>query len=393
MRQRALPLCCIAIGAAFLARATAGQMSYTDSIRPKKDVLFFCRILSEDIDKVVYRLPGEPADKTILQRDIAYVKYSDTPRKITDADKYFEEKQYVRAINDYRQGMRDPNVRKFWAEPHCMYRIGECYLHLEPPKLDEAFRELSELNEKHPRNKFMAEAKVKLAEIQEKRGKHSEALTAYQQVEKERDAKGEPRFSEKTRTAAAFGMVRCMLALKQHDEALDKLKKLQAQIGDEDFDLAYRVAAQRVAIYLGMEDFSRAREESEAIISKAKRQWNDLVGKKEMATKGRALRRALATCYNALGDAHMASQAKDNVREALVNYMWVVALFDESAEEHAKALLKAGQCRMKLGQKAKAQLLWKELKQRHPRSEWTTRIPKDESAQSSRTPREKGATR
>ena len=377
MRHRAFVLCCVATMAAalFAQQARAAENVYRDTIKPRKGVMFYCRVVSEDIERVTYNEQGSDVTKTIYQNDLEYVKYADAPSKIRTAEAAFKAGEYENAIQDFKAGMTSPGVREFWAGPLCLYYIAEANLKLG--KLKEAQEALTELNSKYPRSKYAGSAQITLAGIHLKRGQPEEALKLFTEVKEAKNTKGLPLYPPEVQLDAARGSVDALCALKQYDQAIDKLKKVEAEATKIAPDLAYDIAVQRVVVAASTKDLTKASNEAKAIIEKAKREYNELVDKKKMATSGRFLRRALAKCFNVLGDAYLGSDAKDSVNEALVNYMWVVALFDDAPEEHAKALFKAGECRKKLKDDVRSQLLWRELKQRYPGSNWASQVPKE----------------
>ncbi len=377
MRIRILLAACAAISA-ILACRTASAAGYTDMIKLKSGKLISrCRVEGEDIDKVTYRDETSTQAKTVPQKEVDYVTFSDAPRELRNARRKFAAgNSYVEAIRDYQEALKARNVRMFWLGPECLYHIAESYLRLVPPRLKLAAETLSKLNKDYPNNKYMAKAQTTLADLYFKRSEFDKALEEFERIESATGADGEPRYEPVVHYNAAMGCVRCLVSLKRRDKALLKLKSVEIKARELGPSKDYEVKVQYVLIHIGNGEFEKAKKAATAVIRKAKYDYKNMP-RSERAKGLRPLRSALAQCFNALGDAYMgAANAKDNYMEALVNYLYVVTLFDDSPEEHAKALLKAGLCYRQIKNELKAQLMWKELKQRYPGSAAARQIPR-----------------
>jgi len=380
--MKRLLLMLIAVVAAAMATipsAQAATRTFGDQIKPVpgKGVMVQCSIEDEDIDKVTY-ITSDGKEKTIPQADVEYVRYYDKPSRLSAADRAFEEGRYVDAIDNYMTVLASGRGRSFWVKPHCYYHLAESYRRMEPPDEAKATEYLEKLNTEFPDNKYMGSALATQAGLLMANDKPAEALKVYEKIERERGPLGAPRFGEKVRLDARLGQVQCLTELNRANEAIDKLEQIERAIqakGSEFIDLLYEVKVERVRVYAALDQIDQARAEGEKIIQEATDEYNAALKSETFKERGRALRRGLARCHNVMGDIYLEKGGDDNVREALLHYMWTVAVFTAPPAQHAKALFKAGECRQKLGQEDKAQQLWGRLKQKYEKSDWVKRIP------------------
>jgi hypothetical protein len=86
----------------------------------------------------------------------------------------------------------------------------------------------------------------------------------------------------------------------------------------------------------------------------------------------------LATVRVALGDCYYAwadtlddeNQRAATVKNALVNYLWIVVVLNSEKAELAKSLYYAGECWKKLGEPQRAKALHDELRKDFARTKW-----------------------
>ncbi len=333
---------CVAM-AATLACRTVFAASYTDMIKLKSGKLIpDCHVEAEDVDKVTYRLRNVPEALVVLQKEVDYITFSDVTRKLRDARKKFDSgTSYVEAIRDYQLALKYSNVRMFWLGPECLFHIAESYLHLVPPRLKEAADTLNKLNKDYPNNKYMAKAQITLADLYFKQKEFDKALREFERIESAKGADRGQRYQAEVHYDAGMGCVRCLIRLKRHDKALLKLSGIEFKAKDFGPMKAYEAKVQYVLLHIGNGEFEKAKEAAKGVIRNAKLNYKNLT-KLQRAKGLRPLRLALAQCFNALGDVYMATtDAKDNYKEALINYLYVVTLFDDSpsTEEAARGYI------------------------------------------------------
>ena len=352
--------------------AWAAEMQYSDQIKPTNGQLIICTIVDEDVDRITFINKESTVRQTIDNDKVEYYRYSDKTRRLRDADEDFKNGDYGKAIPAYRKALLNPNIRPFWSHPHCYYHLAEAYRQLG--QLTEAEEALDNLKSKYPNSRYKAEGLNAQGDIFFQNQKYEKAGKTFQEIE------NSPRFSARERDKAAMGAAKCLRELTHYDQAVRKLKQVQANAAARgDLELMSKAAAEIIVVY-SRTNIVKASSEAKMLIEQFKRKYNEgIAGATNSVKANRGLRRAIAMCYNVLGDAHFESKEEDHLMNALVSYMWVVAIFNDSPEERARALYMAGRCRRELGgdeNEIKAQALWKELRQEYGQSPWVSKIPK-----------------
>lgn len=309
-------------------------------------------VLAENYDTVEVDTNGDgKADESIPTTQVLRIVYDDTPADFRNAERAFGRERYGEAADLFKRVLEEAargGVRRFWAEPHAWYYLGECARRqagLDPAKYDEAAEIFQRVIETHPKARRVPDCLIGLARSRLGAGRLDEAAQAA-----EKAASGA--YGPEPALWGTVVLAEVRARQRQADQSADLVKQARRAAGAPEFkgialevDLACAQAL--AAAGRGDEAYDILRER--------------LQKHTEAETDARA------RIYNTMGDCFL---AQDQVKEALLSYLRVRLLYFKSRDELPRALYGTAICFRALKQGARAEEVVRELVQTFGDSRW-----------------------
>ena len=331
----ALRLSLAAVLLALPAAAHAGATFVGDRIyrRNIKDPLV-ATVVSDTIDGI--RLGG--GSVTIPVQAVVHIDYAGAPQSYRTAEQKRRTRGFAEAIEYYEKALKITQ-RKFWLHQHCRFYIAECCL--EDGELDKARTAYQDLLAKHPDTRFKPNAMLGLGLADFQSGKHGAALDRFQAVIKFAVEKNWKRWHYE----GMLWKARALSKLKRYDDALKEIRKLIGAEKIDDYEVIQTQAkTEEALIFVGQGQFNEAIR----LLNKHLDKLSRAVAREIEEGVSTRMQRLEAQAKNALGrcylDRYKTSKKTDDVREALLAFLWTVTLYPNFPDERAEALKSAAHC-------------------------------------------------
>ncbi len=320
-------------------------------------------VIAESIEGI--KLAGGPGWPITSVVRIDYFDAPDAFKKGLDSR---QQTAYPAAIKSFESALRNPTkAREFWLNPACRYYIALSYLD-DGTDLAAAEAKFKEFLELHKDSRYAPDAILGLGRTLAAQKKYDAAIAQFKKLLDL--GEGKAGWDDWLATAYLW-QSQTYLDADQAENALRASKRVLDILADPRHDLATQARKIQAKVLLKQNEPDKAVTLLKAIIK-------DIAPRvAEEVEKGGAevrMQRTEAQCYNSLGDAYLALHAKgkkeEDLREALLAFMWTVVLYPRSEleAERAEALYKAAECFRKLKQGARATDLNNELAEKYPNS-------------------------
>jgi len=300
---------------------------------------------------------GKP-DETIDQNTVKSVDYGNPPAAYSQALAYFKVRQYTQAIASFKEAAAAADARP-WVKDYTTYYIALCQAKsaeatpADRPKAIQAF----EVVLRDANNRWRDDAKYQLGDLYLAAGDRAKALATFESLEK--DA-----YKEDLRLNAASGLAALLMADNKPAEALKRYDTIVAGAKDKFADLYVSALVGKAEALTALKQYGDAEQFLSGVITSSTNE--------EVLSKARV---ALGDCYFAQGAASKdETESRSKYKAALNEYLWDVVVFFNQKNECARSLLYAGRCWEKLGDKARADALYKKLRDDFGATKWAGMI-------------------
>jgi len=318
-------------------------------------------VLREGYDKVEIDRDGDgKPDETYPAAEVANVTYGDAPMSFRQGSVFFRQDRFREAAEYFEKALNEPGVRAFWLQQHANYFLGECRRRMgetDKALLLEARRAYAQVIVKVPDGRLVPFALRGLGLCWLEEGQLEEARREF---EKLRD---EQRFGPRWALRAKILLASVSSREGKHSEAMalcdEALKALAAEAtAKKSSDLVREARLAQAEVLTAAGEYAQAREVYTQIASDT--------DERDIRTRARA--------YNSIGDCFL---REGRTREALLAFLRVRILYFEARDELPRALYGAAVCFSALKEPERARELVQLLQKEYPNSAWAARAQKE----------------
>ncbi|KPL01421.1 MAG: hypothetical protein AMK75_05025 [Planctomycetes bacterium SM23_65] len=316
-------------------------------------------VLSETPTEVKLDTNGDSKpDRTLDQNDVTTIQYGGAPASFRQAIAFYKVRQYDEAMTQFAEATKTPKVRQ-WVKDYSAYYVAMCWARqseIDPTRRDRAIAAFQELL-KDANNRWRDEARYQLGQIALAAGDKQQAFSAFGQLES-------GAHKDEMKLTASVGLGALMMADGKAREALARYDTVVSGAKGRFRDLYETATVGKAEALTALKRYDEAKAFIEGVLKSA---TSD-----ELLAKARL---ALGDCYYAQAERDEdKKEARQKYKAALKNYLWNVVVFYNQRAEYARALLYAGRCWEKLGETARAQELYKELRNKFGTTKWAGMI-------------------
>ncbi len=353
--MRRIILCSAAL-AAVCAFAQAQEAPPKDTVR-KTDgkSLPNVVVLNETTAKVEIDTNGDgKADQTLDQKEVKSIDYGGAPASYTHAMNVYKVKQWDKAAESFREAIDAQGARK-WVKDYAAYYVAMSLANQADgapavrPAAIEAFQEVL----KNPDNRWRDDARYRLGGLYLDSGDRGKAQAEFETLQKEG-------YRDEAKLLAAAGLADILAADGKPAEALKQFDAVIAGAKDKTLELYAAALVGKAGALTALKQYADAGTFLDGLL------------KSELSEDLKA------KAWLALGDSRFAeaselkdeAQARNKFKAALDGYLHVVIVCFNQKDEVAKSLLYAGKCWEKLGDKARADEMYKKLRADFAATKW-----------------------
>ena len=324
-------------------------------------------ILEETMLQVVYREKGKSAEKTVSPDDLLRVEYRRMPAQLDEGNSLIADGDIGAGLDDYQEWLagiqsgENTKDRQPWAPAYAMRRVLD--LNMTLGDLNGVIKAADALISHAPNSRHVPGAYLAKAEAQRLLGKYDSARGT---ISSFRDLIDSKSLSELWRLEAELADVLNDQTV-QGQARRDKLITVATAAGTK-----YPIVRNRARV-----------AEGESYISGDSRQFDKARAVfQEIADDPKADDATLAGAYTGLGDClfqqaankvNAGQDATEDLRNALLNYLRVVVVYEDQTRYVSKAMFFAGRVfDLMDGEDARAgaNKMYRAVAQRYPTSEW-----------------------
>lgn len=334
-------LAALLLVAAFASSALAVERRDKIYYRGKEKPTMFT-IARETIDGITAR-----DGATISAVGVVRIDYWGPGESFEDAENARQGRRWKEARDAYRRALKSRNPRRELTTPACLFYIAECSLELG--EFDAADSSYKELLEKHPNTRYKPHAILGLGRRHFETERYAIAIERFQELEKLAESK--TGWQEWLYEARLWQARAKLEQTGGHAAALQLVQKvLKADPRKyEDFLVQGRTVEAIAHVRAGRYD------EAIRLLRKLTETIGAAVGREIAKGTGDRMQRTDAQCHNALGECYLrksdAGEKEQNLKEALLAYLWTVVFYPHLDQEFNQARKSAAACFEKLGGK------------------------------------------
>lgn len=348
-------------------------------------------ITGESIDEIKSAGGAEGA-VSFPTRGVDRIDYADRPFAFKDGEEKRKMGRYAEAIDLLGNAMRtDPRMcRQFWLLPGCRFQIAMCYLE-DGSDMKTAKAKFEEFLENHRDSRYLLDAYLGLGRVLFAAKDYDGALTRFGSLAAEAVKKNWEEFM----FLGYLWQGRTLMEQGKYDQALDTVERvIKGAPPDKYGDIVIQAKTAKATILVRQEKFDKAVALFRELIKEIGPFVAREIAKESEGSRDTRMQRTEAQCYNELGQCYLLQGAKsgkkDDLREALLAFLWNVVLHSRLRAEYTEALFNAAVCFEKLGERPRAAELRNELLKSFPESPQARKLGAASPAKSPEPRKESG---
>lgn len=320
-------------------------------------------VLREGYDKVEADRDGDgKADETFPADAVTNVTYHDAPMSFRQGAASFRLGRFKEAAEYFSKALSEKDVRSFWLQQHANYFIGECRRQLAQKNkklLAEARQAYERVIETVPDGRLVPFAIRGIGLCRMAEGKLDAARREFEKLS------AQDKFGKTWTLRAKLLLAQIHSKAGKHKEAqklCDEVMKMTRAAHHA--DLRREATRTRADVLTAAGEYAKARE----IFLQIARETDE----RDVKAKARL--------YNAIGDCFLGEK---RTREALLAYLRVRVLYFKDRDELPRALYGAARCFTILRKSKEADELVTLLMKEHPDSPWTAKAARESGRETS----------